>query len=492
MKPTGVGRVLAWVWVLAMLWGVAPRPGFAAPDTPPAPAPLATRLDALLAAGPLAEARVGALIVEVGSGDVLYARHPEAPRVPASNLKLFTALAALDALGPSHRFETVIRADPGPGGSESDGLVGRLGVVGGGDPALNSEDWWRLAADLRQRGLRRVEGDLVVDPSHFDSEYWHPDWGQPSSRAYHAPVAGLSANYGAFFVRVTPGASPGDAVRVEIDPPLAYLEIQNRAVTGPAGSADSLVVGRGPADASSETIAVSGGLARDRGARTFARSVRDPALYAGALFEMQLAALGIDVGGRVRRGEVKTGEEWLRYRGRPLSEIVGLFLKYSNNSMAESLVKSLAAGEASVPGNWSSGLKAMRQRLTELGVLGPGAVLADGSGLSPRNRVSARMVVDALRLGADSFRFGPEFMAALPLGGRDGTLERRMPGALDRVRAKTGLLKSHRVVALSGFAERAEGKTVIFSILVNGYAGSAHAAMQAVDAWLEALVKPGA
>ena len=102
------------------------------------------------------------------------------------------------------------------------------------------------------------------------------------------------------------------------------------------------------------------------------------------------------------------------------------------------------------------------------------------------------MLVDALKLGAESFRFGPEFMAALPVGGRDGTLERRMPGALDRVRAKTGLLQSHRVVALSGFAERADGQIVIFSILVNGYAGRSNDAMQAVDAWLEALVQPGA
>jgi len=477
--------------IFAVLWG--PEPSSAAPDAEPARSrtPLETRLDAILAAGPLAEASVGALVVAVGDGEVLYARDPDVLRLPASNLKLLTALAALDALGAHHRFETVIRADGDPEAPGGEGVVSWLGVAGAGDPALNSEDWWRLAADLRQRGLRRVEGDLVVDPSHFDSEYWHPDWGQPSSRAYHAPVAGLSANYGAFFVRVAPGANPGDPVRVEIDPPLAYLEIQNRATTGPAGTSDSLIVGRGAASPASEIITVGGRMAGDRGARTFARSVRDPALYAGALFKMQLAALGIEVAGRVRRGEVGSGHEWLRYQGRPLAEIVRLFLKYSNNSMAESLVKSLATGEPGSQGNWTSGLEQVRRRLAELGVLGPGAVLADGSGLSPRSRVSARMVGDALRVGAESFRFGPEFLAALPVGGRDGTLEKRTPGSRDRVRAKTGLLKSHRVVALSGFAERSDGETVIFSILVNGYAGGVEGAMRAVDGWLEVLVRSG-
>ena len=67
---------------------------------------------------------------------------------------------------------------------------------GGGDPALTSEEIWRLAADLRARGLRRVSGPLILDDSGFDRERWHPSWGSVSARAYHAPVGALTANYG--------------------------------------------------------------------------------------------------------------------------------------------------------------------------------------------------------------------------------------------------------------------------------------------------------
>ena len=482
-------------WPEAFLLGAAVATGAAlataacAATPAPAPEPFESRLDAALEAGPLATARVSVLVVEAEQGRVLYARDPDGLRIPASNLKLFTALAVLDALGPTHRFETVIASDRALDAAGTRGVVGELAVIGGGDPALNSEDWWRLAADLRQLGLGRVDGDLVVDPSIFDSEYWHPDWGKVSSRAYHAPVAGLSANYGAFFVRVEPGAREGDPLRVEVDPPLDYLRVDNRGVTGAAGSAAPLSVGRGGASQAAETITVRGELAVGSDVRVFARSVRNPVLYAGALFEMQLAALGIEVKGRVREGKANHPEQLLRYSGRPLAEIVRLFLKFSNNAMAETLVKAMAVHGEAGQGNWSSGLEQVRTRLGKLGVLGPGAILADGSGLSPRSRVSARMVVDALSTAANSFRFGPEFVAALPVGGRDGTLEKRANAALDRVRAKTGLLGTRRVVALSGFAERADGERVVFSILVNDHAGSSEEAMKAVDAWLAALVR---
>ncbi len=475
-------------WVTWVTWGtslallvLSVGVGWAADS----PTSLEVRLDATLQVDSLVSAKVGALVIGEG-GETLYARDPDVSRIPASNMKLLTALAALDAFGPSHRFETVIVADRD---LVPTGAVGELGIRGGGDPALNSEDWWRLAADLRRNGLVRVEGDVVVDPSCFDAAYWHPAWGEPSSRAFHAPVAGLSANYGAFFVRVGPGLGSDDPVRVQVDPPLSYFQVQNRGRTLDAGDKGSLSIGRGEATPQAETVVVSGDLGLGEPARNFARSVRDPVLYAGALFKMQLEAVGIEVEGRVRRGIAKQPVELLRHRGRPLAEIVRLFLKYSNNAMAEGLVKAMGAQATGKPGSWPAGLAEVRGRLDALEVLGPGAELVDGSGLSPDNRVSPRVLVEALNRGASSFRFGPEYVAALPIAGRDGTLEHRTAASVDGVRAKTGLLKTQRVVALSGYAERADGESVIFSILINGYSGAPDDAMRAVDAWVEALIQ---
>ena len=134
---------------------------------------LGERLDAALRHPALRAAQLSILVEDEKTEQVIYERDPEKRLIPASNMKIMTALAALETFGPSHRFSTRILTDRAPNAS---GTVGRLAVLGGGDPVLNSEDWWRLAADLRRRGLRRVEGDLLVDDSLFDREYWHPQW----------------------------------------------------------------------------------------------------------------------------------------------------------------------------------------------------------------------------------------------------------------------------------------------------------------------------
>jgi D-alanyl-D-alanine carboxypeptidase/D-alanyl-D-alanine-endopeptidase (penicillin-binding protein 4) len=339
-------------------------------------------------------------------------------------------------------------------------------------------------------GLREIAGDLIVDDSVFDQEYWHPSWGRVSARAYHAPVAGLTANYGAFFVAVHPGARQGDPVRVDIDPPVSYLKLSNLAATGAPKVRRTLVVDRGRLEAGGELVKVRGTVRAGGESNVFPRSVLEAALYAGAVLKMQLEANGIRVTGKVRRGSSDAHKALLLgYQGRPLSEIVRLFMKYSNNFIAESLVKSLGARATNEPGSWPSGLVEMKRRLVAAGVKGEESVFADGSGLSPANRVTPRTLVGALRIAHRSFDFGPELMAALPIGAGDGTLERRAASAAARVRAKTGLLSDQRVTALSGFVHLKSGELGVFSILVNGYKGGTQAAINAVDRFVAAAVR---
>lgn len=448
----------------------------------PADAGLARRLDAALAKRGLRRARISALVVRESDGAVLYEKSPDRPLTPASNMKILTAIAALETFGPTHRFETPVLADAPP---DADGRVGTLYVRGSGDPVLNSEDWWRLAADLHMRGLRRVEGDLVLDPSVFDGTRWHPDWGAVSSRAYHAPVAGINANYGSFSVTVRPGERPGDPVRVEVDPPVPYLVVSNRARTSPPGQRGALVVDRSAAS-EGELVTVNGSAPAGGRPRTYYRSVLDPTRYAGAILRMQLEALGVQVGGRVEVGSVPPdAAPLLRFRGRPLGEIVRLFVKYSNNAVAESLVKAMGAHASGAPGSWENGIPASLGALGSLGIDLEGLHVVDGSGLSYRDKLTPRALVAALRIARESFRIGPELTASLPIANGDGTLEKRVEGAPGRVRAKTGLL--NRITSLSGFAELPSGEIAVFSVLTNGYRGSDEEAMAALDDFVAAL-----
>ena len=175
----------------------------------------------------------------------------------------------------------------------------------------------------------------------------------------------------------------------------------------------------------------------------------DPSGYAASVLRLQLEAVGITVSGTIRRAYVPDGaHELLAFEGRPLSDVVRRFLKFSNNPIGEALIKSLSVSADGAPGNWKGGVAVVRRELEALGLPTAGLVQVDGSGLSYDDRATPRLLVAAVREASHSFRYGAEFVASLPIGGTDGTLEKRAHVAGPELRAKTGLLT--RVTALYG------------------------------------------
>ena len=209
------------------------------------------------------------------------------------------------------------------------------------------------------------------------------------------------------------------------------------------------------------------------------------------MLRRQLAAVGIELVGTVRLARAPAQDEahvLLAFEGRPLAEIVRLFVKFSNNAIAETLVKQLGVSANGSRGSWKTGMPALRARLEGMGLLGTNSVLVDGSGLSYDNRVSPRVFVGALRLASASFKFGPELVSALPIAFADGTLQERAEDSIGDVRAKTGLLNG--VTSLSGFALMGNGERAVFSLLVNDYRVTDEVAMGAVDRFVAGLVRP--
>jgi len=438
------------------------------------------QLGAALAAPSLRGARIGALVVRARDGALVFARDADRSFAPASNQKILTALGALTRFGPSHRFVTDVLADAAP---DAAGAVDTLYLRGSGDPGLVSEQWWRLAADLRLAGLRRV-GRIVADDGAFDRERWHPSWTPVGARAYEAPIGALQANYGAFLVVVRPGRSPGAPVEVTIDPPVRALGLVVRAVTGGLSVPAGLGVARerGPAG---DTVIVTGFLPEDAGEQRVSRSVADPTAYAVSVFAASLAANGIALDDpTLAVAEAPPGAlRLLAFQGPELASSVRLLLQYSSNPIAEGLLKAMGGAETGEPGSFANGARALRATLAALGLDLAGAEIVDGSGLSLRDRVSPRTLVAALRIARGSFAIGPELLSGLPVAGRNGTLAHRAPDASERVRAKTGTLSG--VVALSGFADAADGEELVFALLVNGARSNAVAG---VDAFASALV----
>ena len=422
----------------ALLATVAP--GQATPSAPQTRAPpaLVAALDDLLSRGALAGARVGACVVSLDSGATLYARDADALLNPASNVKLFTAAAALARLGPEFRFETELSTDAASAGLPG-GAARVLYVRGKGDPSLGTERLQGLVADLVHLGLRRV-GDLVLDDGWFDAVRFGPGFDQESGdKSYLAPAGALSLNANTVAVHVGPGDRPGARGRVEVEPDSTWLELVNRVVTVGPRAARRLTVASVALPQGRQRILVEGRVPAGGRTSVHTRKIDDPARYLGETPRRLLEQRGVRVTGRVRLGPVAPDARLLHVvESEELGEIVRRLQKGSSNFIAEQLVKALGAAAAGPPGSWPSGVAAVEGFLDEVGIPRGSYVMRNGSGLNDANRFSARQLTRLLAATWRRFPSAAEFLAALPVAGKDGTLRTRLEGteAAGQVRAK--------------------------------------------------------
>ena len=441
-----------------------------------------TALQKLLSRPALRGARVGIAVMDLESGEHVLMHSAHQLMVPASTQKLIVASAALARWGPAHRFSTPVRVQ---GELDSEGVLkGTLWIEGRGDPSLTSESLWKLAEEIRLHGVKRVQGGIGIDASYFDGRPFHPDWEPLSQRAYHAPTSAFAVNYSSFRIDVSPASEIGKPVRVTVAPFTSYLRVHADALTVAKGNRLEFALERLP-DGTGERVRVQGSLALGAEPKTYWRRVDQPELYAATLLRAQLETQGVRVSGLARLGRVPPeADELFQFESEPLGPIVWKLNKFSNNFIAEQVTKLLGAEVHGAPGTWEKGTAVLRSHLRALGFDDRRAVVADGSGLSARNRLSAAMLTEVARQAALRFESGAEFVASLPLGGLDGTLEDRMNSTGPPVRGKTGHLRY--VTSLSGFVPRG-ARRLVFSILVNGARGNQLDMDAAIDAFVAEL-----
>lgn len=438
-------------------------------------AELAASIGAILADSALARSGSAVLVVSLDRGDTLFAREADRLYTPASNRKVLTAAHALHRLGPDYRFVTPLVAT---GPVDGDTLFGDLVLVGRGDPDLVTVDLAALVDTLADRGVRVVAGDVRADASWFDAVEWGPGWMWDDGPYWYWPyISALTLNDNTVTVRVSPGTRAGQPPVVALDPPTSYVRLEIDAVTS-ADTVPDLDVDRHWTPVKENVIDVTGAIPLETDSIVAVRSVEDPALYAATVLSELLAARGIEVAGEVRHGPLEgaAADTIARHISDSLAASVRNFLKVSDNLTGEQLVKTLGAETAGPPGSWDSGLAAERSFLaSEVGVDTTAVRLADGSGVSRYNLVTAGQIVAVLRYMAGCQDLFPAFRDALPIAGVDGTLEERMVGtpAEAVARAKTGSLSG--VTTLSGYVPAADGERLAFSVLMEFFTGSTDA-----------------
>jgi D-alanyl-D-alanine carboxypeptidase/D-alanyl-D-alanine-endopeptidase (penicillin-binding protein 4) len=436
---------------------------------------LAADLDEVFSGPALGRALVGVRIESLRDG-LLYEKNGGKLVVPASNMKLLTLAVAAKRLGWDYRFETRLET---AGPIDAGTLRGDLIVTGTGDPSIMASapgpaalfDEW--ADVLWKAGIRRVTGRLIGDDNAFDDDGLGAGWAWDYvAAAYAAPTGALNYNENVVAVRVTPGTSAGAAAAIELTPPGHLLEIDNEVRTGAAASAASLNLSRLPG---SHRLTVRGSVALGGNPAIRTTAVDNPTGFFVEGFRLALGSRGITVqGGAWDIDDLSDAPAPDRRRllatrvSLPLSALGGYFLKESQNFYGETFLKAigLAAGRE---GTADAGRRAVRETLGAIGIGADSFVMYDGSGLSRYDYVTAEAIVTLLKhVWEDETLRGP-FLAALPVGGHDGTLDTRMKGTplAGRVQAKTGTIANMR--ALSGFLTTESGEKIVFSIIANHF-----------------------
>ena len=409
----------------------------------------------------LKDATISVAILDVDSGHYLGVLGEHQLMNPASNAKLYTAVAALATLHGDHRFETSLS------GTLKNGAVeGKLVLRGHGDPSLRTEDLWSMVQDLRAHGVRRVDGDILVDQRFFDEQSTPPAFDQQPNEwsAFRAPVSAVAINENTVLLTIRPGA-PGSTASSTFDPP-GFVDVEGSVKTADEG-ADTVVLALSP-NGKRLAAKLSGSVGPDARLVRYTRRVDDPTLLAGYVLRSLLEKAEIHVSGEVKLGLLHGGTQLAKHESAPLSSLLYAVGKSSDNFYAEMIFKSLGGEIKGHPAKSAEGALVVTRWLDKNGANDTGLVIKNGSGLFDANRVTTASVVQLLRAAWRDPAVQPEFVAQLAIGGVDGTLHKRFREhrAHRSIRAKTGTLED--VAALSGYVLGPPGKgPIAFSILVS-------------------------
>lgn len=408
---------------------------------------------------------VSVLIAELESGKPIFELNADLPVNPASCSKLFTGAAALQTLGLQYQYETKVYA--------SKKAAPDLCIQGSGDPSFVMEDMYLLVQGLKRKGLTQYSGKITLDASVFDQELIPEDrTDAQSERAYNSPIAGLNFNYNTITTFVNSGLNPhkGSKAITGLDFDFPFVSIQSTAKVG-----KNTDIAWNKAVKNGKEVVTLGGTIAAQEDSEFKKPFRitQPVRAFGEALASLLSQSNIQPAQKVSIQEgACSGQEIYTHTSKPLSQIVQLMNKYSNNFIADALVKTLSSQR---PGSMKGGLEMIRAELSKIGiVMDKSRAIVSGSGLTKGNLFSASDFLKLFRYLNTRQDVYPEFLTSLPIAGRDGTLKRKYNKTPieGKLRAKTGSLNG--VQALVGVYPRilqqghAQVQWVFVAVLING------------------------
>lgn len=443
------------------------------------------------------DAVVGVMVMDA-KGRTIASWNPDMPLLTASTMKTVTTGIALNTLGSGYKFSTKLAYS----GSVKGGvLYGDLYIIGGGDPTLGSRDtlaipleslFGKWITSVKAAGINRIEGNIIADNTFFDQEIVPVSWAWSNlGPSYGSGTSGLSFYENLQTITLLPGINAGDTPLIEKSfPYVPNMNYINRLTTGSANSGirtsyftsdlakTALLRGSVPSGLDSANITVSNKFPHLGCAYEFRSYLYKNGIYSFPdIFEVsQKSGLNLE--------NLTVIEETL---SPPLTSIINVTNKISNNFYAETLLKTVGKHMTGV-GSYDSAFVAVRRELERIGAGSKGFTQADGSGLSRQNYVSARFFCNFFRAMKDTKEFDI-FFNSLPQPGGGGTLKSVLQSVGQekyKIHAKSGSLANVRCYA--GYVERG-GDLLYFAILTNNFSARTAQMQIGIEGFMHELIK---
>lgn len=420
-------------------------------------------------------------VVEISTDSVLADYNSKMSLTPASTMKLVSTAAAMVNLGSYKRFETKLQYD---GYIDTNGILhGNIYIKGGGDPTLGSKYFIKKGEnqteffntwvdEVKKIGIDSIDGKVIADASYFSQDMIPSTWVWGDLGNYYgAGPSGLTIYDNLLKVTFSSGKNDGDPTSVDcITPFLPGVNFNNK-VKASKIQKDRAYIYAAPYSSYKK---IKGTIPKNEDEFVVKGTIHDPAYQAAYDFEYFLLkdSIGISKNATtVRRIDLlgdtvtKNRVDFYTHKSPSLSRIAYWTNHVSVNLFAEHLLNQVGKRRAGDGSNYSgaNSVQSFWKRK-----IGSGMYVADGSGLSRHNAVSAYHLTEILQYMRKS-KYSKSFYSSLPIAGKSGTMRKIGKGtaAANNIRAKSGTMT--RVKSYAGYCTTKSGKKVAFAMIINNY-----------------------
>ena len=357
--------------------------------------------------------KTGILIYNPLVEDTIFAFNSRVQMVPASLTKLFTTATSLSLMKGDYKLTTKFFSEDN---NIKDGIInGNLYIKGFGNSIYTESDMQEMIEFLKNKGIKKIDGDVIGDDTFFDNIYTREDWIEDEKPNVKLP--------------------PISALVLDRNKTTVKRKIRSRY-------------------------------------RYITETFKDPPLSIAGKLKSNLISSGIDVSGTAKKGKTPAKVFDLADNGIALNELIAMINKHSDNFLAECLFKTLGAAASGLQGNSYYSQQAIQKFLKENNIYSEGTEVVDGSGISRFDQVTPLAINGVLeKMYFDLANF-EDFYNSLSVAGVDGTLKGRMVGtpAENNFRGKTGSLNG--VSGLAGYLTDNDDDDLIITIMFEFNKGS--------------------